>query len=125
MPTMAHIERAEHSQRDVCADRPADLGSSCCTLFAAQLAIKILLAKSEAQQRADLGMTQVQAMLCHAVKEGYGPVPEKGLGKTGPVPETNTKQVPGNLREKPRMHQPGPGTKKEKNKFHNKIKPSS
>ena len=66
---MVVVSRDRSSQHDICADRPADLGSSCCTLFCAQLAAKVLAAASESKQTEALLMDNVQALLWMCVKE--------------------------------------------------------
>jgi len=54
-------------QHNMCSDRPPDLGSSCCTLFSS--GVKVLLAESKLQERRELQMDNVQAILWSSVKQ--------------------------------------------------------
>jgi hypothetical protein len=66
---MVIVRRDRASQHDICSDRHADLGSSCSTLFCAQLAVRVLTAESESKQEESLMMDNVQALLWMCVKE--------------------------------------------------------
>ena len=66
---MVSVQRHHLCQHNICSDRHPDLGSSCCTLFSAQLGVKVLLAESNRQQRLELQMDNVQAMLWSSVKQ--------------------------------------------------------
>ena len=55
-------------QHDICRNRPADAGSSCCTLFGARLSIKVLLAAPE-QQLQHLAVAALQKLLASCVQE--------------------------------------------------------
>ena len=61
--------RDRASQHDICSDRHADLGSSCCTLFCAQLAVRVPTAASESMRKESLTMGNIQALLWLCVKE--------------------------------------------------------
>lgn len=68
-PAMVVVSRDRWCQHDICSDRPPDLGSSCCTLFCAQLAARVLASASEAKAKEALNMVNVQALLWVCVKE--------------------------------------------------------
>ena len=69
----ARFGRAGHGfsaaacQHNICSDQPPDLGSSCCTLFSS--GVKVLLAESKLQERRELRMDNVQAILWSSVKQ--------------------------------------------------------
>ena len=63
---MVSVQRHHLCQHNICSDRPPDLGSSCCTLFSS--GVKVLLAESKLQERRELQMDSVQAMLWSSVK---------------------------------------------------------
>ena len=67
------IHRDKNSQHDICKERSADCGSSCCTLFASKLATQVLTAVASAQSQDDLpkqlGMQALQRLLARCVRQ--------------------------------------------------------